>query len=114
MSLDNIRLAIQQKQAGVTGDQTSGWDRARNTPAAMKGVVSNYVESVKGLAEWPPKVMGKDGNMRDAKGAEVAVALLRRAQQAAGAVAGIMGVAQDLVDVGFANLTAPLAAVFPS
>ncbi len=46
--------------------------------------------------------------------AQQAAILLRRGQQAAGAIAGIMSVGQDMVDVGFANLTAPLAAVFPS
>jgi uncharacterized Zn-binding protein involved in type VI secretion len=114
MSLDNIRQAIQQHQQGVTGDQFSGSDRAASTPAAVKGVVTNYVDSVKGLTA-PLTVIGNDGNPRPPKGPlETTAAVLRRAEQAAGAVAGIMGVAQDIVDVGFANLTAPLAAVFPS
>lgn len=113
-SLSNIRLAIDQHNSGVTGDRTSPLTRVGNTASAMAGVASNYADSVKALAD-PLTVMGKDGKPRPPNGAlETSAAVLRRAQAAAGAVAGSLGVVQDMVDVGFANLTAPLAAIFPS
>jgi uncharacterized Zn-binding protein involved in type VI secretion len=42
------------------------------------------------------------------------VAVVRRAQQAVGAVSGIIGAIDGALDMGFAALTSPLAAVFPS
>jgi len=112
----NTRTAINQKINGVTGDTTTGAQRQANTGQAMRGVVTNYADSVKGLAD-PMTVTGKDGKPRpvDWKNpVEASAAVLRRAQAAVGAVTGAIGLAQDLMDVGFANLTAPIAAVFPS
>lgn len=46
--------------------------------------------------------------------AQANVATFRRVQTAIGAVFGALSVPQDMLNVGFANLTAPIAAVFPS
>lgn len=113
-SVNNLRTAVDQHQSGVTGDRTSSMDRARNTPAAMAGVVNNYTESMKGLTA-PLTTPGPDGQPRPPQGAlETSAAVLRRTQAAVGAIGATMGLAQDLLDVGFANLTAPLAAIYPS
>jgi uncharacterized Zn-binding protein involved in type VI secretion len=80
----------------------------------MAGVVTNYVDSVKGLDD-PLTVTGRDGKPRPPEGAlETTAAVLRRAQAAVGVVTGAVGMVQDVLDVGFANLTAPLAAIYPS
>jgi len=114
-SLQNIRTAVNQHRSGVTGDTTNPMDRARNTPAAVRGVVNNYVESMKGLVDLKLTVPGPDGSPKPAVGVlETSAAVLRRGQAVAGAIGATMGLAQDMLDVGFANLTAPIAAVFPS
>jgi uncharacterized Zn-binding protein involved in type VI secretion len=40
--------------------------------------------------------------------------VIRAAQQTAGAIMGGLGLAKQALDVGFANLSAPIAAIFPS
>jgi uncharacterized Zn-binding protein involved in type VI secretion len=40
--------------------------------------------------------------------------VIRAVQQTAGAIMGALGLAKQALDVGFANLTAPIAALFPS
>jgi uncharacterized Zn-binding protein involved in type VI secretion len=47
-------------------------------------------------------------------GPQQAVAAARRVQATVGAVMGGIGVAGDMLNAGFANLTAPIAKVFPS
>jgi uncharacterized Zn-binding protein involved in type VI secretion len=111
-------LAVSQKVNGVTGDRTSPFTRAGNTFSEMGGVATRYGESVQAvfapLGPPDPNNPGQTIPFSQLGPAQQAAILLRRAQQAAGAVAGLMSVVQDMVDVGFANLTAPLAAVFPS
>ena len=62
-SLKNIATAVQQHNQGVTGDTTSPWDRSANTGSAMKGVVTDYVASMKGLVQ-PLTTPGPDGTPR--------------------------------------------------
>ncbi len=114
-SLSNLRLAVNQHASGVTGDQKSPWTRAANTPSAMLGVGRNWAHSVgQTRAAWaninspatpggPPPTAG-----------QVAARTLRATQQTVGAIMGGLGLAKEALDVGFANLTAPIAAVFPS
>jgi uncharacterized Zn-binding protein involved in type VI secretion len=113
--LGNLALAVSQHASGVTGDQTSPWTRAANTPNAMLGVGSKWADSVGQTRNaWaninapatpggPPPTAG-----------QVAARALRATQQTVGAIMGGLGLLKDALDVGFANLTAPLAAIFPS
>lgn len=114
-SFSNLRLAVSQKVNGVTGDQHSPWTRVANTPSEMLGVGTRWADSVGETKKaWqninqpaqpggPPPTTG-----------EKAARVLRATQQTVGAVMGGLGALKDALDVGFANLTAPLAAIFPS
>ena len=114
-SLANISQAVDQHLQGVTGDQTSPWTRAANTPNAMLGVGQNWAHSVGQTATaWQnisaPATPGGPPPTAGQKTARV----IRAVQQTAGAIMGSLGLAKQALDVGFANLTAPLAAVCPS
>jgi uncharacterized Zn-binding protein involved in type VI secretion len=117
-SLSNLRLAVSQKSHGVTGDQHSPWDRAANTPGAMLGVGKQWADSVgKTKDAWcninatvPP---GQPNARQPTKG-EIAARVLRAAQQTVGGIMGGLGLLKQSLDVGFANLSAPIAAIFPS
>ncbi len=114
-SLGNVALAVDQNLQGVTGDQTSPWTRAANTPNAMLGVGQQWAHSVGQTADaWKninaPATPGGPPPTAGQKTARV----IRAVQQTAGAIMGALGLAKQALDVGFANLTAPIAAVFPS
>lgn len=117
MSLDNLILAAQQKMDGVTGDTTGGplgINHAAATGDVLKQVGEKHVNAFKALGE-PLSVPGPDGKPRAPEGKfETSVAVARRAQQTIGAFTGAAGAVQDAMDMGFAALTAPLAAMFPS
>jgi uncharacterized Zn-binding protein involved in type VI secretion len=114
-SLANLSLAVDQNLQGVTGDRTSPWTRATNTPNAMLGVGQQWAHSVGQTADaWKninaPATLGGPPPTAGQKTARV----IRAAQQTAGAIMAALGLAKQALDVGFANLTAPIAAVFPS
>lgn len=114
-SIANVAQAIDQHVQGVTGDQTSPWTRAANTPNAMLGVGQQWAHSVTAVGSaWSnisaPATPGGPPPTAGQKTART----LRAMQQTAGAIMGALGLAKQALDVGFANLTAPLAAVFPS
>lgn len=117
-AFDNLRLAVSQKAAGVTGDQTSPWTRVGNTPGAMLGVGTKWVDSVGQTATaWSninAPVNKGEPNARPATKGEIAARVLRAAQGTIGGIMGGLGVLKEALDVGFANLTAPIAAIFPS
>lgn len=105
MSWEAGRVALENKV-----NQALGTDPANPVTRAaseMAGVGARYVDSVKGLAAPVPGWTKMGAGQK-------AVAVVRRTQQVLGTAMGAMGVMQDMVDVGFANLTAPIAAVFPS
>ena len=117
-SLSNLRLAVSQKVQGVTGDQHSSWDRAANTPGEMLGVGRRWADSVGQTRDaWSnvsaPVNKGQPNERLPTTG-EKAARVIRATQQTVGAIMGGLGVLKDSLDVGFANLTAPIAAVFPS
>jgi uncharacterized Zn-binding protein involved in type VI secretion len=116
--MSNLRLAVSQKVQGVTGDQHSSWDRASNTPGEMLGVGRRWADSVgqtrDGWSNVNAPVNKGQPNERPPTTGEKAARVIRAAQQTVGAVMGSLGVLKDSLDVGFANLTAPLAAIFPS
>jgi uncharacterized Zn-binding protein involved in type VI secretion len=121
-NLSNVPRAVDQKLNGDTGDQTSPWTRAGNTLNEMFG----------DKASGNPGVWGrfKDG-LDKAKDAwnhiddpvppagrpptedEKSARRMRALNQSIGAFMSIIALPQDLLNVGFANLTAPLAAIFP-
>ena len=110
----SLRMAVNQHAAGVTGDQTSPWTRAGNTPDAVLGVGKNWVDNVgQARAAWAglnaPTATGQPPTS-----GQVAARAVRATQQTVGAIMGGLGLLKDALDVGFANLTAPIAAVFPS
>ncbi|MFO1434506.1 MAG: PAAR domain-containing protein [Candidatus Competibacteraceae bacterium] len=111
----NLRLAVNQHISGVTGDRTSPWTRATDTPRAMLSVGANWAHSVGQARDaWanirspatpggPPPTAG-----------QAAARTLRATQQTVGMIMGGLGLVKDALDAGFANLTAPIASVFPS
>ncbi len=98
----------------------SPMNRAANTATTaagravseMAGVGARYIDSVASLGD-PPKTSDGRGWSEMRPGEKLAAGL-RRTQQAVGAVMGAMGVLQDMVDVGFANLTNPIAKMLPA
>lgn len=132
--LNRLGTAADQKVSGVTGDQHSSLDRVANTPSAMGGVATAWWDNVKTAAgSWSSPAGGAGaggsggggggaggggggggGGAGGAGGGGGAVATLRKVQATAGAIMGGVGVMQDMLNVGFANLTAPLAAISPS
>jgi uncharacterized Zn-binding protein involved in type VI secretion len=114
--LDNLKLAVDQKSSGVTGDKASSWTRVKNTPGEMGAVFSDYGAKVKGVADHP-LLKNPDGTAKpfsSLSGGQQAAVAIRVAANVVGLVSGAFSVAQDALNVGFANLTAPLAAIYPS
>lgn len=127
--LDRLKLAVDQKSKGVTGDQTSPWDRA--SPVArdekgnlkagqslteMGGVYTRWWDSASQAFD-NPLLKNEDGSAKSFSSlstAQQVSVVLRTAANLAGAAMGLLGSVQDMLNVGFANLTAPLAAIFPS
>jgi uncharacterized Zn-binding protein involved in type VI secretion len=118
MSLENLQLAMHQKVTGVTGDQHSPWTRAGNAPGETLAVGRRWADSVgqtaKGWASITAPVNEGQPTQRPPTGGEVAARVLRAAQGTIGGIMGGLGLAKEALDVGFANLTAPLAAIAPS
>ena len=127
--LDRLKLAVDQKASGVTGDQTSPWTRASPVRVDEKGDVhaGQLLTEMGGVyTRWwdsasqafdNPLLKNPDGSAKPfsslSTGQQVSV-VLRTASNLAGAAMGLLGSVQDMLNVGFANLTAPLAAIFPS
>jgi RHS repeat-associated protein len=117
-SLDNLRLAVSQKAQGVTGDQHSPWTRVENTPGEMLEVGKEWVDSVGQTSDaWSNINAPVNPGQPDARPPteeEKTVRVIRAVQQTVDAVMDGLGLLKDALDVGFANLTAPIAALFPS
>jgi uncharacterized Zn-binding protein involved in type VI secretion len=117
-SIDNLRLAVRQELSGVNRDQNSSWDRAANTPHEMLGAGTRWADSVgQTAAAWKninAPVHPGEPNQRPPTKGEITARVLRAAQGTIGGILGGYNVLKDALDVGFANLTAPLAAVMPS
>ena len=109
-SWEESRLALERQLNESLGSDPS--NPATRAVSEMAGVGARYVDSVRGIAD-PPRTSDGRGWDQMSTG-ERAAAGLRKVQQAAGAVMGAMGLLQDMADVGFANLTAPIAAMFPA
>jgi uncharacterized Zn-binding protein involved in type VI secretion len=113
--MGNLAMAVDQHVSGVTGDQTSPFTRAANTPGEMLGVGKRWVASVGQAADAWSNINkpAKEGGPPPTAGEKTA-RVIRAVQQTAAAAMGGLGVMKDALDVGFANLTAPLAAIAPS
>jgi RHS repeat-associated protein len=114
-SFGNIVMAVDQHVQGVTGDRHSPWTRAANTPSEMLGVGQRWATGVGQTVDaWKninkPATEGGPPPTAGEKTARV----IRATQQTVGAVMGGLGLMKEALDVGFANLTAPLAAITPS
>jgi RHS repeat-associated protein len=114
-SLSRLSTAVDQHLQGVTGDQSSPWTRAANTPNAMLGVGQQYAQSVgKTVDAWKNLTApAKPGDPPPTK-TQVAARAIRATQQTVGAILGGLTLIKSALDGGFANLTAPIAAIFPS
>lgn len=113
--LSNLPLAISQHAEGVTGDTTSPWTRVGNTHTEVLGVATRWADSVGKTADsWSKLTDPATPDGPPPTNAEVAVRVLRATQATVAGVMGGLGLAKDAMDVGFANLTAPLAAIMPS
>jgi uncharacterized Zn-binding protein involved in type VI secretion len=85
------------------------------------GVVGGWQQSFAGvskgwhdlLAPAPPAPPAPPGQQTVQQAQQIAKDI-RLVQQTIGAVMSLISMPKDLLDVGFANLTAPLAAIFPS
>lgn len=114
--LDRLALAVDQKASGLTDDKTSSFTRLKNTPSEMGGVYTRWWESTSQALD-NPLLKDANGNPRPfsslSPGQQVAV-VTRTASNVVGAVMGALSSVQDALNVGFANLTAPIAALFPS
>lgn len=114
-SPSNLALAVDQHVSGVTGDPTSPWTRVANTPNEMLGVGTRYADSVGQTAKaWKDINAPATPDGPPPSAGVVAARVLRATQQTVGAIMGGLGLLKDALDVGFANLTAPLAAIMPS
>ena len=117
MSLDGLRLAAAQHADGTTGDTTGGTlgvNHMLATGDVLSGLATQQATAFTGLVA-PLTITGADGQPREPEGAlETSVAVVRRAQQVVGTVSGVIGAAESALDMGFAALTAPLAALYPS
>ena len=99
---------------GDTAGGTLGVNHMLATGDVLKQVGEGQVNAFKALTD-DLSVPGPDGKPRPPEGAfETGVAVTRRAQQTIGAFAGAVGAFENALDMGFAALTAPLAAICPS
>jgi uncharacterized Zn-binding protein involved in type VI secretion len=118
MSWENTKLALTQKVNGVTGDPYSSVDRAGNTFNQVGGVYTKWHEgwdqAVKPLPPPPTNPDGTPRPMTTVEKAQRVAAHIRRVNSIVGSVMGAINMGQDMLNVGFANLTAPLAAIAPS
>ena len=114
-SFSNLVLAVDQHIQGVTGDQHSAWTRAANTPNAMLGVGQQWATAV-GQAHdaWHNINAPAPPNGDPPTAGQKTARVIRAVQQTAGVIMGGLGAVKQALDVGFANLTAPLAAITPS
>ena len=110
MTWEQNRVALEQGVNQSLGTDPS--NPAVRAASEMAGVGARYLDSVKGIADSPRTSDGRGWDKMTS--GEKAVAGLRKVQQTVGTVMGAMNVLQDMANVGFANLTNPIAAALPS
>jgi uncharacterized Zn-binding protein involved in type VI secretion len=120
----DVPLAIAQKATGVTGDRTSSADRFGNTWSSMVGtgegdeqgvfgnVKDSFAEADKAWDEINKPVKEGDSE-RPPTEAEKNARILNAVQLKVDAYMDALSMPADMFNMGFANLTAPLAAICP-
>jgi uncharacterized Zn-binding protein involved in type VI secretion len=108
-SWERDRVALEQQVVAATGVDPG--NPVLRATSEVAGVGATYMDSVKSLADPPTTSDGRGWDQMTT--GEQAAASLRKVQQTVGTALGAMGLLQDMVDVGFANLTNPLAALLP-
>jgi uncharacterized Zn-binding protein involved in type VI secretion len=81
------------------------------------GVLGNWRTSVAGVSKGWHNLVSPESPPAGApppSTGQKTTQTIRLVQQTIGAVMGLIAMPKDMLDVGFANLTAPLAAIFPS
>lgn len=111
----NIGSAVDQHVQSANNDLSSPFAQAANTPNAMLGVAKSWATSVGATTKaWSDiNAPSTPGGPAPTPGVKTARAI-RATQQTVAAVVGGLGLLKQALDVGFANLTAPLAAICPS
>src|SRR5262245_22222327 len=100
---------------GKLGEAGARGNTAATTGLVLSQVAEGQYSAFKAAFATPLGVPGPDGQPRPPEGAfETGVAVVRRAQQVIGAVTGAVGALENALDMGFAALTGPIAALFPS
>jgi uncharacterized Zn-binding protein involved in type VI secretion len=108
-TFEESRLALEQRVTDATGIPPD--NPVTRAVSEMAGVGARYMDNVEGVFK-PPTTSDGRGWDKMSKG-EKAAAVVRKTQQVAGTVMGATSLLQDMIDVGFANLTAPIADLFP-
>jgi len=83
-----------------------------NTGSTFSSVAKNWHD----LVSPPPPPPGPPPSpeQQASQRAQNAAKTIRTVQQTIGAVMSVLALPKEMLDIGFANLTAPLAAIFPS
>jgi uncharacterized Zn-binding protein involved in type VI secretion len=126
-NLDNLSLAVNQKLNGITGDRTSSSERVGNTWSSMfgtgegdqHGALGNLIDSYRNANKaWngidAPIPTGNGDEARPPTEAEKKARTVSAINAYVGAVMKTISAPEDILNMGFANLTAPLAAIWPS
>jgi uncharacterized Zn-binding protein involved in type VI secretion len=108
-TFEERRLALEKRVTDATGIPAA--NPMTRAVSEMAGVGARYMDGVKGVFDPPTTSDGRGWDKMST--GEKAAAGIRKVQQTAGTIMGATGLLQDMVDVGFANLTAPIAAMFP-
>jgi uncharacterized Zn-binding protein involved in type VI secretion len=121
--LDNLSLAVDQKLNNVTGDRTSSSDRVANVLPSMfgtgegedHGVLGETIDSINKANEAWDKINDPIGNPpRPPTEAEKDARRVAAASDTVSAWIEAASLPADMFNMGFANLTAPLSAIWPS
>jgi uncharacterized Zn-binding protein involved in type VI secretion len=121
--LNDLALAVNQKLNNVTGDRTSSSERVANTLPSMfgtgegedHGVLGEVIDSFKDANESWDQVDDPIGDPpRPPTEAEKNARRVKAANDSVNALMDAASMPADMLDMGFANLTAPLAAIWPS
>jgi uncharacterized Zn-binding protein involved in type VI secretion len=116
-------LAVDQKLNNVTGDRASNSERVGNTLSSMfgtgegnqQGVLGSVMDSFGNAGEAWSNIDAPTGDPpRPPTDTEKNVRRLSALRDSVNALMGAINMPLDMLNMGFANLTAPLAAIWPS
>ena len=126
-NLDSLSLAVNQKLNGITGDRTSSSERVGNTWSSMfgtgegdqHGALGNLIDSYRNANKaWDgidaPIPTGNGNETRPPTEAEKRARTVSAINAYVGAAMNTINAPEDILNMGFANLTAPLADIWPN